>query len=52
MGHIIFSLLLGVISGVITHALGYGDLWPLIVGVIVFLAYFGVFVFIFDGDGF
>jgi len=50
MGHIVASLLLAIIGGVITYVLGYGDLWPVLVGVIVFLAYWGVCVLVIDGD--
>jgi hypothetical protein len=52
MGHLIASLILGSIGGLITYALGYSNPWPFAVAGIVFLAYWGVFVLIFDGDGF
>jgi len=51
MGHIVASLLLAIIGGVITYALGYATPWPYIVGVIVFLVYWGVCVLIIDADG-
>jgi membrane protein YdbS with pleckstrin-like domain len=50
MGHILVSVILAVIGGVITYALGYAAPWPYVVGVIVFLAYWGVSVWIVDGD--
>jgi membrane protein YdbS with pleckstrin-like domain len=50
MGHLIASLLLALTGGVITYALGYDNPWPIVVGVIVFLAYWGVSVWIVDGD--
>jgi membrane protein YdbS with pleckstrin-like domain len=50
MGHIVAALLLAIVGGVITYALGYDGLVPLIVGVLVFLAYFGVVMFIIDAD--
>jgi len=50
MLHIIASLLLATIGGVITYALDYVTPWPYIVGVIVFLAYCGFCFFIIDED--
>lgn len=50
MGHLIISVVLAVIGGFITYALGYGNPWPIVVGVIVFLAYWGVCVLIIDAD--
>ena len=52
MGHLVASLLLAVIGGGITYAMGYATPWPYIVGVIVFLLYWGVSVIIVDGDWF
>jgi F0F1-type ATP synthase assembly protein I len=50
MGHLIASVILGVIGGLIAYALDYSNPWPLMVGVIVFLAYWGVFIIIIDAD--
>jgi hypothetical protein len=48
--HAFFAIVFALIGGLITFALGYDYPWPLIVAAIVFLAYFGVIVFIFDVD--
>jgi membrane protein YdbS with pleckstrin-like domain len=50
MGHVIVSILLGIIGGVITYAIGYDNPWPFVVAGIVFLAYWGVFILIIDAD--
>jgi hypothetical protein len=44
------AIILAFIGGVITLALGYDYPLPFIVAGIVFLAYFGVAVFVFDAD--
>lgn len=50
VAHAFFAIVLAFIAGVITLALGYDYPLPFVVAVIVFLAYFGVVVFIFDAD--
>jgi membrane protein YdbS with pleckstrin-like domain len=50
IGHVLASILLGIVSGCITYAIGYENPWPYVVGVIVFLAYWGVSILIIDAD--
>jgi hypothetical protein len=48
--HVFIASVLAFIGGVITFALGYEYPLPYLVDGIVFLAYFGVVVLIFDAD--
>ena len=44
------SVVLSVIGGLITHALGYDHPAPLVVGFIIFLAYWGVCFIVVNDD--
>ena len=48
--HLLISIVLAAIGWFITEAIGIADPWPIVVGVIVFLAYWGFSVIIIDDD--
>jgi len=50
--HVAIAAVLGTIAGVIAYVIGAEDPWPYVIAGLVFLAYFGVFVVIIDGDVF
>lgn len=50
--HLFISLVLGVVTGLVCSLFGMETAWAVLLGVIVFLAYWGIFVIIVDFDGF
>ena len=50
VAHLLISTILALIAGFITYAFGVESPWPVLVGVIVFAAYWGVSIVIIDGD--
>lgn len=47
---LLIAAVFGTIAGFLTNMIGAADPWPILIGVIVFLAIMGVCVVVVDGD--
>lgn len=48
--HLLISVVLAGVAGFITKAVGVDSPWPVVMGVVVFLLYWGISVIIVDDD--